>query len=175
MEKTSFKSTGVAYKYKVKYLQNEKDIAILKIVKNLLSSNSSRILFDCLRKENDLVYRCGAYSYNNFGSLTLWAITGKDNISKVKDEYEKVMNRITDINFIKEKLPLIKEEYKLDDDLIKERLYDTLMHEVDKYIEAKEKTFYELIKDITPEEVKSFIKNRLVLVAKFTGVGEENE
>lgn len=175
VEKTSFKSTGVYYNYKVKDLKNEKDIALLKIVKNLLSSNSSRLLFDSLRKENDLVYRCGAYSYNNFGSLTLWAITGKDNIEKIQEEYEKVMSRITDINFIEEKLSLIKEEYKLDDDLVKEKLYDTLMQDVDKYIEAKEKTPYELIKDITPEEVKSFIINRLALVAKYTGVGEENE
>lgn len=175
VETTSFKSTGVYYNYKVKDLTNEKDIALLKIVKNLLSSNSSRLLFDQLRKENDLVYRCGAYTYGSFGSLTLWAITGKDNITKVQEEYEKVMNAISDIKFIEEKLPLIKEEYKLDDDLVKEKLYDTLMQEVDKYIEAKEKTFYEIIKDITPEEVKSFITNRLSLVAKYTGVGEENE
>lgn len=175
VEQTPFKSTGVAYNYKIKELKDEKDIALLKIVKNLLSSNSSRILFDSLRKENDLVYRCGAYCYDNFGSLTLWAITGKDNIDKVGEEYEKVMTKITNINFIEEKLSLIKEEYKLDDDLIKEKLYDTLMKEVDKYIEAQEKTFYELIKDITAQEVKSFITNRLVLVSKFTGVGEENE
>lgn len=101
VEETPFKSTGVAYNYKVKDLKDEKDIALLKIVKNLLSSNSSRILFDSLRKENDLVYRCGAYCYNDFGSLTLWAITGKNNIDKVQEEYEKVMSKITDINFIK--------------------------------------------------------------------------
>ena len=175
VEQTSFKSTGVYYNYKIKDLTNEKDIALLKIVKNLLSSNSSRLLFNQLRKENDLVYRCGAYTYGSFGSLTLWAITGKDNIEKVGKEYEKVMNIVSDINFVEEKLPLIKEEYKLDDDLVKEKLYDTLMQEVDKYIEAKEKTFYELIKDITPKEVQEFIINRLILVAKYTGVGEENE
>ena len=175
IEKTTFKSTGVYYNYKVKDLAHEKDIALLKIVKNLLSSNSSRLLFNQLRKENDLVYRCGAYTYGSFGSLTLWAITGKDNIEKVGKEYEKVMNIISDINFIEEKLPLIKEEYKLDDDLVKEKLYDTLMQEVDKYLEAKEKTFYELIKDITAKEVQEFITKRLVLVAKYTGVGEENE
>ncbi len=175
VEKTTFKSTAVYYNYKVKDLKNEKDIALLKIVKNLLSSNSSRLIIDHLRKENDLVYRCGAYCYGSFGSLTLWAITGKDNIEKVQKEYEKVMNIVSDINFIEEKLPLIKEEYKLDDDLVKEKLYDTLMQDVDKYIEAKEKTFFELIKDITSEEVQEFIINRLVLVAKYTGVGEENE
>lgn len=175
VEKTSFKSTGVYYNYKVKDLKDEKDIALLKIVKNLLSSNSSRILFDILRKEKDLVYRCGSYSYSDFGSLTLWAITGKDNIEKVREEYEKVMIKITNINFIEEKLQLIKDEYKLDDDLVKEKLYDILMQSVDKYIEAKEKTLYELIKDITAKEVQDFIINKLVLVAKYTGVGEENE
>lgn len=175
VEKTNFKSTGVYYNYKVKDLTNEKDIALLKIVRDLLSSNSSRLLFNQLRKENDLVYRCGAYTYGSFGSLTLWAITGKDNIEKVQKEYEKVMNKVLGIDYIEEKLPLIKEEYKLDDDLVKEKLYDTLMQDVDKYLEAKEKTIYELIKDITPEEVQEFITNRLILVAKYTGVGEENE
>ena len=175
IETTSFKSTGVYYNYKVKDLTNEKDIALLKIVRDLLSSNSSRLLFNQLRRENDLVYRCGAYTYGSFGSLTLWAITGKDNIEKVQREYEKVMNIVPDINFIEEKLPLIKEEYKLDDDLVKEKLYDTLMQDVDKYLEAKEKTFYELIKDITAKEIEEFITHRLVLVAKYTGVGEENE
>ena len=175
IENTTFKSTGVYHNYKVKDLKTEKDIALLKIVKNLLSSNSSRILFDSLRKENDLVYRCGAYCYGSFGSLTLWAITGKENINNIEEEYQKVMSKISNITYIEEKLPLIKEEYKLDDDLIKEKLYDILMQDVDKYIEAKEKTFYELIKDITPEEVKEFITNRLVLVSKYIGVGEEDE
>lgn len=72
-------------------------------------------------------------------------------------------------------MPLIKEEYKLDDDLVKEKQYDVLMQKVDRYIESLEKTFYELIKDITPEEVELFISNRLVLVSKYIGVGEENE
>lgn len=175
IEKTNFKSTGVYYNYKVKNLKTEKDIALLKIVKNLLSSNSSRLLFNSLRKENDLIYRCNAFCYSNFGSLTLWAITGKKNVEKVKQEYEKVMKKISDITFIEEKLPLIKEEYKLDDDLIKEKQYDVLMNEVDKYIEAKEYSFYELIKDIPAVEVQKFIQDRLVLVSTFTGVGEEDE
>lgn len=174
-EKTAFKSTGVAYNYKIKDLKDEKDIALLKIVKRLLSSNSSRLLFDTLRKDNDLVYRCGAYCYTTFGTLTLWAMTGKDNIDIVQENFEKVMKKITNVNFIEEKLNLIKEEAKLNTDLVKENIYDILMQEVDKYIECKEKTFYELIKDITPSEVKTFIQNKLVLVAKFTGVGEANE
>ena len=49
------------------------------------------------------------------------------------------------------------------------------MKNVDKYIECRKNTFYELIKDITPLEVKHFIEDRLILVSKFIGVGEENE
>lgn len=174
IEKTNFKSTGIAYTYKVKDLKDDKDIALLKIVKNLLSSNSSRMLFDALRKNNDLVYRCGAYSYNDFGSLTLWAISGKNNIDNVKINFEKTMKKISSIDFIEEKLILIKEEAKLDDDLIKENLYSILMQDVDKYLGCRENTFYELIENVTPEEIKTFIEDRLILISKFVGEGEEN-
>lgn len=174
-EKTKFKSTGVAYNYKVKDLKCEKDIALLTIVRDLLDSSGSRLLFDTLRKENDLVYKCGVYSYSTFGSLTLWAITGKDNINEVKKSFEIVMTKIRNIDFIEKKISWLLEETKLDDDLIKENIYNILMNEVDKYIECKENTLYELIKNIKPEEIKSFIENRLILVSKFIGVGEENE
>ena len=175
IEKTSFKSSGVYYNYKVKDMKEEKDVVLLTIVKKLLSSNSSRLLFDTLRKDNDLVYRCNAYHRPTFGSLTIWAITGKDNIDNVKLNIEKIMNNLSNIEFITEKLTLIQDEAKLNEDLIKEELYDILMKNVDKYIECRENTFYELIKDITPLEVKHFIENRLILVSKFIGVGEENE
>lgn len=175
IEKVNFKSTGLAYNYKVKDLKDEKDIALLKIIKMIFNSTSSRLLYDTLRRDNDLVYRCGAYVYSTFGSLTIWAMIGKDNIDNVKINFDKLMKDISDINFIEEKLNLIKEEIKLDDDLVKENIHTILMRSVDKYIECKEKTFYEIIKDISSLEVKRFIDNRLVLVSKYIGVGEEDE
>lgn len=175
IEKTSFKSTGVFYNYKVKNLNSEKDIALLRIVQNLLEGNSTRLLFDSLRKDNDLIYRCNVIVNPEFGSLTMYAITGEENIEKVKGVYNDVINRISDYNFIKEKLPLIVDEYKLDDDLVKERLYDILMQEINRYIGFRNKTLYEQFRDITPEEVQEFIKKRLVLVSKYIGIGEENE
>lgn len=175
IEKSKFKSTGVYHNYKIKHLNSERDIILLRIVSELLSSNSSRILIDTLRKENDLVYRGGANYDSEFGSLTLNAITGKDNIKKVEEVYYEVMDKITDISFIEEKLSLIKEEYKLDDELVKERIYDILIKDIDKYIELREKSIYETIKEIEAKEVQDFIKNRLVLVSKYIGVGEENE
>ena len=173
-EKTNYKSSGVYYNYKVLDMGKE-DMIFLKIVKKLISSNNSRILFDALRKENDLVYRCGAYDYFNFGSLTLWAITGRDNIDNVKIIFDDVMKKISDIDFITDKFNLILEEAKLDDELVKENLFDTLMKEVDKYIEYKDKSFYEYIKDIKPMDIKNFIENKLVFVSAYVGVGEDNE
>jgi len=174
-EKVNFKSTGIAYNYKVRNLENEKDIAILKIIKMIFNSTSSRVLYDNLRRDNDFVYRCGAYVYSTFGSLTLWAVTGKNNIDDVCVVFEKLMKEISDINFISNRINLIIDDVKLDDELRNENLHDILMLEVDKYIECKENTFYEFIKDITAEEIKDFIDNRLVLVSKYIGVGEEDE
>ena len=56
-----------------------------------------------------------------------------------------------------------------------ERIYDILIKDIDKYIELREKSIYETIKEIEAKEVQDFIKNRLVLVSKYIGVGEENE
>lgn len=174
-ETTKFKTSCLYYNYKVKDMNSERDIAILKIIRNLLDSGQSRILFDNLRKDNDLVYRCGAYVYSSFGSLTLWAFTGKNNIEKCDSCFSEVMKKITDIDFITKKMSLILERAKLEKELMTEKIYDILMEEIDKYIEYKTNSFYDNIKDITPKEVKDFIENRLVLVSKYVGVGEENE
>lgn len=124
-------------------------------------------------KDNDLVYRCGVYCYSIFGTLTLWAITGRDNIDNVKINFEKVMKEIINIDFIKEKLELLLKEFKLDDDLIKENIYSILMLDVDKYIECKEETLYQLTEDIAPKEVKGFIENILIFSSKFIGMGKK--
>lgn len=174
-EITNFKSSCVFYNYKIKDMSTEKDIALLKIVQNLLNSGSSKILFNTLRKDRDLVYRCGAYIYSSFGSLSIWAMTGKNNIEICDECIDMVMKEIADINFISEKLALITEEAELEDRLTRERIYDILMDNVDKFIECKKKSFYEIVKDIIPYEIKDFIENRLVLVTKYIGVGEDNE
>ena len=174
-ENVKFKSTGIAYNYKVRNLKDEKDIALLKIIKMLFYSTSSSYLYDIFRRDNDLVYRCGTYCYSTFGSLTLWVMTGSKNIDIVKNIFDNILNDINDINFIEEKLKLIKDEVKLDDDLCKESIYKTLMVDFDKYIGFCKKSFYEYIKDINTLDVKEFIDNRLVLVSKYIGVGEEDE
>ena len=174
IEECQYKS-GVFYNYKIKDIKGIYDMVLLRTVKCLISSSSSEILFDTLRKDNDLVYRCGAYSYLTFGSLTLWAFTSKKNIEVTEKLFLEVMEKISDIKFISEKLPLIKERAFLNDEILKEDIWDTLMEMIDKYIEYKEKSYYDYIKDITALEVKNFIDKKLILVSKYIGVGEEDE
>lgn len=175
LEKTSFKTSALYYNYKVRNMENDRDKELLRITKLLLSSNDSNILFNKLRQENDLVYRCGAYTFCDLGTLSLWAFTGKKNIQMVEEIYKKAIEIISDVQYIELKLPLLLEKAKLNDDLVKENIGDILIDEIHKYTEYKLKSDYELICDITPLEVSNFIKNRLVLVSKHILEGEENE
>lgn len=173
-EKTNFSTSGVYCNYKVRNMNNYKDTILLSIVKELLSSSNSNILFNYLRKDNDLVYRTGAYNYD-FGTLTLVSFTGNSNVDKVFEIYDKAMKNISDINYIDSKLPLFVEKARVDSELDKEYLGSILFSYVDKYLEYLDKKYYDVIKDITASEVKDFVDNRLVLVSKYIGVGDDNE
>ena len=172
-ENTNFKSSYISYNYKVKDIVDYHDVALLGVVKCLLNSTKSRVVFDVLRTARGLVYKCGAYYYKSFGTLSVWASTGKKNIDKCDASIDYIMKNINNIDFIKEKLPLIKEQAKDTDLLNSEDIYNILMEKIDYYIGVLECTFYDAIKDITPEMVQNFIDNRLVLVSKYIGVGTD--
>ena len=131
------------------------------IVKNLLSSNNSDVLFNYLRNDNDLVYRTNAYTYG-FGTLSLISFTGSKNIDMIFELYEKAMNYISDINYIESRLPLFTEKARIDNELDKEELSTILFDYVDKYLGYSNEKYYDVIKSIKPLEVKDFIDNRLV-------------
>ena len=174
-EVTNFKTSFVCHTYKVRDMKCDRDKVLLLIVKKLLYSNDSFLLFDVLRKENNLVYRCGVSSTLSFGNLSLWAMTGKDNINSVSNCYDVIMSKISDINFITSKFSLILNSMKEKEDLIRENIMDYLVVRIKRFAEFNEKSRYEMMKDITALEVKNFIDNRLVLVSKYVGVGEEDE
>ena len=173
-EHTKFKTTSVYYNYKVKDMNSRRDEILLKIVKNMLSSDVSKLLFDELRINNDLVYKGYSYFYN-FGTLSLCAFTDKENISTVEEVFKGVMKKITDTKFIHEKLELLKEKAKLNIELEKENITDILMKQVDEYIGYRDKYFYEWLCEIDDNEVKDFINNRLIYVGKYIGVGDGDE
>lgn len=167
-EDSSFSTVGVYCNYKVRNINSVRDTVLLSVVKNLLYSNVSNILFDSLRKDNDLVYRCYT-RYTKFGTLTLASFTDKGNFKMIFDIYNDVMKVIEDINYIEDKLPLIIENARIDNELSKENLGDILYEHIDKHLEYVKDKYYDILKTITKEEVSDFIKNRLVMVSKYVG------
>lgn len=167
-EDSSFSTVGVYCNYKVRNINSVRDTVLLSVVKNLLYSNVSNILFDSLRKDNDLVYRCYA-RYTKFGTLTLASFTDKGNFKMIFDIYNDVMKVIEDINYIEDKLPLIIENARIDNELSKENLGDILYEHIDKHLDYVKDKYYDILKTITKEEVSDFIKNRLVMVSKYVG------
>lgn len=173
-ENSEFSTSSVCCNYKVRDMRCYRDRVLLTIVKNLLSSNNSDVLFNYLRNDNDLVYRTNAYTYG-FGTLSLISFTGSKNIEMVFELYEKAMNYISDINYIESKLPLFTEKARIDNELDKEELSTILFDYVDKYLGYSNEKYYDVIKSIKPLEVKDFIDNRLVMVSKYIGVGRDYE
>ena len=173
-ENSEFSTSSVCYNYKVRDMCCYRDRVLLTIVKNLLSSNNSDVLFNYLRNDNDLVYRTNAYTYG-FGTLSLISFTGSKNIDMIFELYEKAMNYISDINYIESRLPLFTEKARIDNELDKEELSTILFDYVDKYLGYSNEKYYDVIKSIKPLEVKDFIDNRLVMVSKYIGVGKDYE
>lgn len=173
-ENSEFSTSSVCCNYKVRDMRCYRDRVLLTIVKNLLSSNNSDVLFNYLRNDNDLVYRTNAYTYD-FGTLSLISFTGSKNIDMIFELYEKAMNYISDINYIESRLPLFTEKARIDNELDKEELSTILFDYVDKYLGYSNEKYYDVIKSIKPLEVKDFIDNRLVMVSKYIGVGKDYE
>lgn len=173
-ENSEFSTSSVCCNYKVRGMCCYRDRVLLTIVKNLLSSNNSDVLFNYLRNDNDLVYRTNAYTYD-FGTLSLISFTGSKNIDMIFELYEKAMNYISDVNYIESRLPLFTEKARIDNELDKEELSTILFDYVDKYLGYTNEKYYDVIKSIKPLEVKDFIDNRLVMVSKYIGVGKDYE
>lgn len=173
-ENSEFSTSSVCCNYKVRDMCCYRDRVLLTIVKNLLSSNNSDVLFNYLRNDNDLVYRTNAYTYS-FGTLSLISFTGSKNIDMIFELYEKAMNYISDINYIESRLPLFTEKARIDNELDKEELSTILFDYVDKYLGYSNEKYYDVIKSIKPLEVKDFIDNKLIMVSKYIGVGRDYE
>jgi len=127
----------------------ERDFYKLYMINLILSNPSSDILFDNLRKKNNLVYACGSSIMIRNGILIMKAVTSKKNIILVKGVMEKVVKDLKNIN-----------EYKDNINRIIERLESNLLREKDNfYIEPSDiiNKYYE--SDITTEEVLKILKS----------------
>ena len=163
VEKSDFNNSIIAYNYKVKDMTEEDEI-YLSLIRSLLSSSSSRILYKKLRDENDLVYSTAAEITSKFGLLTIFAAINDKNLDLVKEKILEAVSELKNkdtidkgLNNIKEKervglLRLLDSKTSLFYDYIKDRLD----------LDYTSKEYYEKLIKITYKDIIKFV-DRLVL------------
>ncbi len=163
VEKSDFNNSIIAYNYKVKDMTEDDEI-YLSLIRSLLSSSSSRILYKKLRDENDLVYSTAAEITSKFGLLTIFAAINDKNLDLVKEKILEAVSELKNkdtidkgLNNIKEKervglLRLLDSKTSLFYDYIKDRLD----------LDYTSKEYYEKLIKITYKDIIKFV-DRLVL------------
>lgn len=163
VEKSDFNNSIIAYNYKVKDMTEDDEI-YLSLIRSLLSSSSSRILYKKLRDENDLVYSTAAEITSKFGLLTIFAAINDKNLDLVKEKILEAVSELKNkdtidkgLNNIKEKervglLRLLDSKTSLFYDYIKDRLD----------LDYTSKEYYEKLIKITYNDIIKF-GDRLVL------------
>lgn len=111
-EKKDFKDSYISFVYKVKDMSGD-DFTKLKLVRALLTSQSSRLLNKKLRDDNDLVYSSGALTYMKFGVFQINAFINKNNKDIVISKIKEVMNDLKNPDIIGEYLENIKNRKRI--------------------------------------------------------------
>lgn len=111
-EKKDFKDSYISFVYKVKDMSGD-DFTKLKLVRALLTSQSSRLLNKKLRDDNDLVYSSGALTYMKFGVFQINAFINKNNKDIVISKIKEVMNDLKNPDIISEYLENIKNRKRI--------------------------------------------------------------
>ena len=147
-EKLHFKDSSFSVVYKIQDMKKE-DRFYLLIVRDLLSSLSSRLLDKKLRDEFDLIYSSKVVSYTHFGILEITAFIHKNHKEEVK---EKILEVMKDLENEKLVLPLFNN--------IKERKRIELLRMLDdKYYLFDEFIIRDLGIDFTKEDYYHFLEN----------------
>lgn len=163
VEESNFRNSVVSLYYKVKDMTIDDEIYI-SMVKEILSSSSSRLLNKKLRDENDYVYSSFVINYNHFGVMGIIASINKNNVDDVILKIKEVVNDLKDENVINDVLNNIKDRKRislirlLDD---KSSLFQDHITK-DFGIDLSSSEFYEKFNKITAHDISLFI-DRLVL------------
>ena len=112
VEQSDFNNSILAFNYKVKDMKEEDEI-YLAVIRNLLSSSSSRILYKKLRDENDLVYNTMAEVTSKFGLITIYAAINDNNFDLVKEKILEAMKELKKKDIINKGLNNIKEKERV--------------------------------------------------------------
>ena len=163
IEKSTFNNSIISYNYKVKDMTEDDEI-YLSIIRRLLSSSSSRILYKKLRDENDLVYNTSAEANVKFGLLTIYAAINDKNLNLVKEKILESIKELKNISIVKKGFDNIKERERVELLRLLDNkngiLYDFIKDNLN--IDYTNYEYYELLTKITYEDIIKFV-DRLTL------------
>ena len=157
-EEKKFKDSSLSLVYKVENMKEE-DTILLGLLKNILTSQSTRLLSKKLRDEYNLVYSSSATFYPNFG---IFEITAYINPLNKDLALEKILEVMNDIKQEKELRPLIEKIIRRrKTSLIRslDNKYSILTNEIYKKLDIAytDKESYDLLTKVTEEDLLEFL------------------
>lgn len=157
-EEKHFKDSSLSLVYKVENMKEE-DTILLGLLKNILTSQSTRLLSKKLRDEYNLVYSSSATFYPNFG---IFEITAYINPLNKDLALEKILEVMNDIKQEKELRPLIEKIIRRRKTILIRSLdnkYSILTNEIYKKLDIAytDKESYDLLTKVTEENLLEFL------------------
>lgn len=157
-EEKKFKDSSLSLVYKVENMKEE-DTILLGLLKNILTSQSTRLLSKKLRDEYNLVYSSSATFYPNFG---IFEITAYINPLNKDLALEKILEVMNGIKQEKELRPLIEKIIRRrKTSLIRslDNKYSILTNEIYKKLDIAytDKESYDLLTKVTEEDLLEFL------------------
>lgn len=157
-EEKKFKDSSLSLVYKVENMKKE-DTILLGLLKNILTSQSTRLLSKKLRDEYNLVYSSYATFYPNFG---IFEITAYINPLNKDLALEKILEVMNDIKQEKELRPLIEKIIRRRKTILIRSLdnkYSILTNEIYKKLDIAytDKESYDLLTKVTEEDLLEFL------------------
>ena len=157
-EEKKFKDSSLSLVYKVENMKKE-DTILLGLLKNILTSQSTRLLSKKLRDEYNLVYSSYTTFYPNFG---IFEITAYINPLNKDLALEKILEVMNDIKQEKELRPLIEKIIRRRKTILIRSLdnkYSILTNEIYKKLDIAytDKESYDLLTKVTEEDLLEFL------------------
>ena len=163
IEKSNFHNSIYIEFYKVNNMKEEDEL-YLGLIKDILSSSTSRLLNKQLRDNQELVYSSFAFNNANYGLLGICAIIQKNHIQVTKEKIKEVFNELKNEEEIEKALIKIKEKLRIN--LIKDLDEKTFLFREsvlkDLKLDITAKEYYEKALPITANDISKFT-DRLIL------------
>ena len=157
-EEKKFKDSSLSLVYKVENMKEE-DTILLGLLKNILTSQSTRLLNKKLRDEYNLVYSSSATFYPNFGIFEITAYINPKNKDLALEKILEVMNDIKQEKEIKSLIEKITRRRKTILIRSLDNKYSILTNEIYKKLDIAytDKESYDLLTKVTEEDLLEFL------------------